>query len=1103
MRHHALTSIRLALLCLLFFGPGISLYAQFSVRAEQVPLREALSIIERSSGYSFFYNSSLANLNKTVSISAENSGIEKILDSLLEGLDIAYEIKPDRQILLSPAPYKLRKTSQQTFSVHGKVTDMAGNPIIGAGILIEGTNIGTVSDIDGNWSLETGDRIESLTFSSLGFVSRTVELQNRSIIDVALEEESRVLDEVVVVAYGTQKKANLSGAVASVNFSDAGEKRALTNISSGLQGVSSGLLAVQSSGEPGADAASLTIRGLGTLNNSSPLVVIDGIVGSMGDVDPNDVASMSVLKDAASSAIYGSRAANGVILISTKSGKSGKSKVSYTGSAGWQEVSCPIDIVDDYVTYMNTINTAFLNSGNVAPFGDEIIAEWAENSAVHPEIYANTNWFSATFRPALVQNHNIQATGGNEAATYLLSVGYMQNNGTMQKTGYDRYSFRANISAKVTQWLNVTAILNGWHGVQTGVDVSNTMTFLANSSPGTIPQTTDGHFGGEWAPGGNSQAGNIYATLASYDRKNHRTRANGKLTFDIRFADNVHWLSSIAAAGDFSHTMQMNYSGIDLWDLKNNVPLITAGTTSTQLGETYAKRYGLIVDSYIKYDILHMVENHNLAVTAGYNQEYNYYHDTYALGLDVLSRDTDVMNAATTPSKLTGTTTDNSVMSFFGRLNYDWKNRYIFEANFRADGSSRFAKGHRWGYFPSFSAAWRISEEDFMKCAEWLNNLKIRASWGRLGNNSVSDYATQLIYTRKSNVFGDTAVSGAGIAAMVNDRLKWESTTMTDIGIDLSMFRSRLSMTTDVYDKLTEDILVRTNIPGVLGGMAAPYRNAGIVRNRGLEIELGWKDHIGDISYGISGNYSFVRNKVLKYQGDVASYSGQKILLEGYGIWNWYVREVDCIATQEKIDRMLADGYVFYPSTPHPGDFIYKDQQKPGEKGYKVIDDGDRVIKGSPYPEHFFGFSLSFGWKGIDASLLFSGVAGVSQYLNGTWYNNVLKNGSAINKKFLKAWSVDNQDSHIPAITSDDGGRNTVANDFWLQDASYLKLRNATLGYTFPKKWFRDVISRMRIYFTGENLLTFTKFEGLDPETAETQNYPTMKRYMFGLSITF
>ena len=390
-----------------------------------------------------------------------------------------------------------------------------------------------------------------------------------------------------------------------------------------------------------------------------------------------------------------------------------------------------------------------------------------------------------------------------------------------------------------------------------------------------------------------------------------------------------------------------------------------------------------------------------------------------------------------------------------------------------------------------------------MKCAEWLNNLKIRASWGRLGNNSVSDYATQLIYTRKSNVFGDTAVSGAGIAAMVNDRLKWESTTMTDIGIDLSLFRSRLSMTTDVYDKLTEDILVRTNIPGVLGGMAAPYRNAGIVRNRGLEIELGWKDHIGDISYGISGNYSFVRNKVLKYQGDVASYSGQKILLEGYGIWNWYVREVDCIATQEKIDRMLADGYVFYPSTPHPGDFIYKDQQKPGEKGYKVIDDGDRVIKGSPYPEHFFGFSLSFGWKGIDASLLFSGVAGVSQYLNGTWYNNVLKNGSAINKKFLKAWSVDNQDSHIPAITSDDGGRNTVANDFWLQDASYLKLRNATLGYTFPKKWFRDVISRMRIYFTGENLLTFTKFEGLDPETAETQNYPTMKRYMFGLSITF
>ena len=302
------------------------------------------------------------------------------------------------------------------------------------------------------------------------------------------------------MAYGVQKKANMSGAVASVNFEEAGEKRALTNISAGLQGVSAGLLAMQSSGEPGADQAAVTIRGMGTLNNSSPLVVIDGIVGSMDDVNPNDVATMSVLKDAASSAIYGSRAANGVILITTKQGRQGRSRITYNGRAGFQRVSVPIDVVDNYVVYMNTINRATLNAGNVAPFGQEIIDEWAANSASNPTVYPNTDWFGATFRNAFIQEHNVQAAGGSQSVNYLVSLGYMQNDGTMRKTGYDRYSFRANVSADVTKWLRLNAVVNGNHGIQKGVDVSTTMSSLGNASPGTLPQAPDGRFGGEWAP---------------------------------------------------------------------------------------------------------------------------------------------------------------------------------------------------------------------------------------------------------------------------------------------------------------------------------------------------------------------------------------------------------------------------------------------------------------------------------------------------------------------------------------------------------------------------------------------------------------------------
>ena len=1085
-----------AMPALLQAQPPIAGVPTVTLTANGELVKNVLESIEAQVGCTFMYSSDVIDVRRTVSLRLVNASLEKTLQLLFEGTDVVYKIN-GKIIALSIAPSPVRH------SVEGQVLDPEGQPIVGATVVFEGTQQGTVCDVQGRFTFPDLSSDAVLLIRALGYKEARVEVGNRNRLIVTLEEEMEMIEEVVVVGYGTQKKVNLSGSVASVNFEDVGEKRAITNISAGLQGVASGLLATQSSGQPGADGASITIRGMGTLNNSSPLVVIDGIVGSLDDVNPNDVASMSVLKDAASSAIYGSRAANGVILITTKAGAEGKTRVTYNGRLGIQQVAIPIDVVSDYAVYMETINQASLNAGNVAPFGSDIIAEWRANSASNPQVYANTDWFDATFKNAVIQEHNIQATGGGSKANYLVSLGYLNNNGTMQKTDYDRYSFRANIAADVTKWLKINSIVNGYHGEQTGIDVSTTMSSLANASPGILPVSSDGRFGGEWAPGGNVQSNNIYAALASYDMTTATTKLNGKLSFEIGFTDHLKWISSFAVSGSLATTRQMNYPDINMWDLKNNAVLITTGTTSTQLNETFAQRYALIADSYLQYDVLPDNPSHNLSLLVGYNQEYNNYRDSYINALDVLSAETSVLNAATTPSKITGTYTDSAVRSFFGRVNYDYMGRYIFEANLRADGSSRFAKGHRWGFFPSFSAAWRISEERFMRDIAWLDNLKIRASWGQLGNNSVSDYATQLIYTRRQHVFGDTAVTGAGITAIVNTDLKWETTTMTNVGIDLTVLNNRLTFSFDAFNKLTDDILIRTQIPGVLGGMDAPFSNAGVVRNRGVEFEIGLNDRIGDFRYSISGNYSYVKNKVLKYQGNVPTYSGQRILLEGYGIWSYYVREVDCIATQEKIDQMLADGYVFSPSTPKPGDFIYKDQQNPGENGYKIINDDDRVIKGSPYPKHFFGLTASAEWKGIDFSVLFSGVAGVSQYLNGTWYTNVLKNGSVINRKFLDAWSYDNQDSNIPALTTDDGGRNTVSNDFWLQDASYLKLRNLTLGYTIPQRIFSPFISRLRIYFTGENLLTFTRFEGLDPETGSTSNYPNMKRYMFGVSITF
>ena len=1100
MRLNHGTGRRLMLSVLLLVSFTLSYGQNITLNLRNTTVSRAVTEIQKIYGYSVVVKPDGLDMERAVTVVLNGEDVKEALTKIFAGQSVEVEVAGKKVSIkkqtasLSPAV--------SVVEIKGIIKDEVGEPLIGASVLIKGKQgEGAVTDIDGAYSLKALPE-DVLVVSYIGYKTVEVAVADKTVINASLLPDTEFLEATVVVGYGTQKKVNLSGAVSAVNLEETGEMRAVTNLSSSLQGVAAGMLAQQSSGEPGSDEASVTIRGLGTLNSSSPLVVIDGVVGQMSDVNPNDVATMSVLKDAASSAIYGSRAANGVILITTKAGKEGQSKVTYNGKAGWSQVAMPIDVVSDYVVYMNTINQASANAGSVKPYGPAIIKEWSENTGKN-EIYCNTDWFDEIFKPSFQTDHNLQFSGGNKTMNYMISLGYLQNDGTMKGTGYQRYSIRSNVTADVTKWLRLTANLSGYYGRKDALEVSSIMSGLGNSSPGTLPVSSDGRFGGEWAPGGNPQAGNIYASIDAYDKLQSNYKLTGKFGVDVTILPSLVWHNSFAATGNFYVLKQMNYPNIYLWDLKAGAPLIQTGSTTNQLTEQNDLDYTLMLDSYLNWDVLPNVKNHNLSVTVGYNQEYRRYHWTYAQAMDVLSSSTPTMDAAATPSAMKGNSTDSAVRSVFGRINYDYKSKYIFEANIRGDGSSRFAPGHRWGFFPSFSAAWRLSEEDWFEVSQ-IDNLKLRASWGKLGNNAVGDYATQLLYERRSYVFGGTVLPGVGVSSIVNEDLTWETTTMTDIGIDMSAFRGQLNWTFDVYDKITDDILIRAAIPGVFGYLTAPYENAGIVRNRGLETEISWKGGIGkDFSYSISANYSFVRNKVLKYQGNVPTYSGQRILLEGYGIYDYYVREVESIATQEKIDRMLADGYVFYPSTPQPGDFIYKDQQQPGEVGYKIIDDNDRVIKGHSYPSHFFGATLAAGWKGIDFSIMFSGVAGISQYLNSTWYTNVLKNGSVINSKFLDAWTPDNQDSTIPAITTNDGGRNTVSNDYWLQDASYLKLRNVSVGYTFPSKWMEPFISRARVYFTGENLHTFTKFEGLDPETGSSSNYPNVARFIFGLSVTF
>jgi len=555
---------------------------QAGITLKDVPLSKAITEIQKSTGYSVVVKAEGLDLSRTISLTINADDPKAAVGQLFAGQDVDITLN-DKTVIVSRKLVSAPTQDNQPI-VKGTIRDEQGEPMATATVQIKGRpGQGVIADLDGRYEIPAGAG-DILLFSFIGYRTMEIPVGNNRVVDVVLEPDTQFLEATVVVGYGVQKKVNLSGSVAAVNMEDTGENRVLTNLSAGLQGVASGLLAQQSSGEPGDDAAAVTIRGLGTLNNSSPLVVIDGVIGSMNDVNPNDVASMSILKDAASSAIYGSRAANGVILITTKSGKEGQSKVVYNGKAGWQQVAMPIDVVSDYVTYMQTINKASANSGAVKPYGEAIIQEW-QNGVGKNEIYCNTDWFNEVFRPSFLMEHNVQASGGSKSVNYLVSLGYLHNDGTMAGTGYKRYSARANIAADVTEWLRINANINGYYGRKNAIEVSSAMASISNSSPGTLPISSDGRFGGEWAPGGNAQAGNIFAANSAYDKLQSNYKLNGKLGLDITILPSLTWHSSAAANGNFYMLRQMNYPDVILWDLKNDAPLITTGTTSNQLTE--------------------------------------------------------------------------------------------------------------------------------------------------------------------------------------------------------------------------------------------------------------------------------------------------------------------------------------------------------------------------------------------------------------------------------------------------------------------------------------------------------------------------------------
>ncbi len=1011
--------------------------------------------------------------------------------------------------------------AQTQRTVSGIVTDTNNDPLIGVSVMVKGTTNGGMTDLDGAYSLKGVGDNATLVFSYIGHVTQEIKLGDRTKLDIVLKEDSRTLDEVVVVGYGTQKKVNLSGSVDAIKMDELIESRPISNISQGLAGLAAGVQVTSGSNRPGENNASIMIRGQGTLNNSAPLVIIDGIEGNFNSVNPQDIEDLSVLKDAASASIYGSKAANGVILITTKKGKSGNVKIDYNGYVSWESVGKTFDLVSNYADYMGLINEGYTNSGQPARFSQDKIDEWRAGTDALK--YPNTDLMKEMFSTSVGTNHNLSVSGGSDKTTFYASFGYLDTPGVMEKAGFKKYSARANVETKVQPWLKLGVNTNGYVGfTEPGTNqVKDIFTFAAATTPGMVLRAPDGRYGGMNNDKGDAQAANNNPLYRLNNISGDIERRNLK----TRFYGIINPLEGLTIMGSYNYeftnkTDDSKPVSVPLWNFYNET--VDPKIVRTSIRNKDEKWFRYLMDATVNYT--RDISKLNFSIMGGASQELFRYKWFQTSRQDLLDPGLGTIDGATGQSTSSGNTVEWAMRSFFGRLNMNWDNKYLFEFNLRADGSSRFTKDQRWGYFPSASAAWRMDQEAFMAplSSTWLSNMKLRLSYGVLGNNVLDtdnpdtggNYMSQATYDPAHYILNNILAMGVAQKGIPNPLLTWESTKIADVGIDFGFLNNRLTSTIDYFHKTTEDILINLPAPLVNGNATIPRQNAATVVNQGLEITAGWNDKIGDVTYYASGNVTFLKNEVTKFKGDEATISGANMIKEGHPINTQYVRIVDrLVQTQADLDyvKSIIDNAPvdasgkkrdpFSGKTPQLGDLLYKDLNGDG-----IINDEDRTAIGNgSNPKFTFGMNLGAAWKGIDFSILMQGATGMKVYWNDNYFRPSVRTGYQINQKIADGrWYQGREgDASYPRLLEYSDDRNTKASDFWLQNKSYFKIRNIQLGYSLPKEWITKAgLEKLRIYGSLENFFTFTSYDGLDPEVSGV-TYPAMKQAVIGVNVSF
>lgn len=1109
-----------ALLAVIFMGVSMAhsssaqelLYRKINLQVENEQARKVLTEIERQVPVKFAYRPRTLPAGRKITLDAVDEPLVEVLGKVVRQLGITYEIIGQQIILQAPssssyAPEPLQPSPFKEFmadrNVSGKVTDEKGEGLPGVNILVKGTPTGTTTNLGGNFNLAVPDDNAILVFSFVGYIPWEVQVGSRSVVEVSLKVDEKALEEIVVVGYGTQKKVNLTGAITVADPAKLAN-RPITTSSQALQGLN-GLYVNQNTAQPGNDQATIRIRGVGTLNDNNPLILVDGVSYPLLDVNPNEIESISVLKDAASTAVYGSRAANGVILIKTKGGKRGEGyRVSYNNYFGTEKVTKLPDVEWDPIKFMKYKNIALANEGKAREYTDAEIEEYEKGIPSDPNgyMYPRTNPYEIALQNGFIQEHNITVSGGGDRHNLALTLGALSQTGILKydKSKANRYSIGLNGKVDVNKFLSIGGKISGVFRKYDEPQVT-TNTYWQNAIFRTVPifptLIEDGRYGNTWLRStGLNVWSNTLANLKEGQRDYVRTRLLTNVFADLKLPLNITYRVNLAAnTYDYVQHVFRPY-------LTNTNPKTLANVivNATAMGyRRYEKEINLTGFHTLDWNT-QIAEKHNISALLGNSVEtfsWEYFNAQKEGAMDNQLTDLDVflMNP-----QVAGNSTKSALLSYFGRLNYNFDDKYLLEANFRYDGSSRFAKQHRWGLFPSFSLGWRLDRENFLKDVNWITNLKPRFSWGKIGNQQIALWSyINAVGLNQNYSFGTAETLGAATTAAADPSLSWETTTMSNLGFDISLFNGRLNTTIELYNKITDGILRPVNYSSQVGDLIGPITNVGSMSNKGLEVLVNHRNQKGDVSYEVEGSIAYNKNRVTNLNGQEII-SGRYITKEGHPVQSYYIYEAEGIFQNE---NEIAN-HAFQNAATKPGFIKYKDQN-----GDNRVDARDRKVFHGVVPEVTYSFTLGAGYKGVQLMAFFQGVGKVYTYpqhnVSYPYYN-----GAGVTKEWLTdAWTPENPGAKLPILTTSTGNTLNFENStFWLQNASYLRMKNIQLSYELPAGITQKLAMRnLKLFVNGQNLLTFTQMKNWDPEKDLTQDnifaYPQVKTFTAGLNVTF